>query len=164
MKARRATAPTDEYVGEEKTVSDSVRPFEEEKERRWIEQVRRVDEVMGFKCYVCGVNGEVEEMSDEDEVTKVDPEGKDGEKVEKIKAEKDERDIKEILDPRRPTQKEVEDHERAHLPYRNWCSICVRAKVQDADHRKCVKEERGLSEYSFGYVVIVSQVMRSVAS
>ena len=48
-----------------------------------------------------------------------------------------------------PTQKKVEDHERTHLPYRNWCSVCVRAKGGDADHRRDVGKERGLSEYSF---------------
>ena len=27
-----------------------------------------------------------------------------------------------------PTEKEVKDHEVAHLPYRSWCAHCVRGK------------------------------------
>ena len=61
---------------------------------------------------------------------------KDGEGMERIKVEKDERFVKEMVDPRRPTQKEVGDHGRTHLPYRNWCAICVKAKGRDADHRR----------------------------
>ena len=45
----------------------------------------------------------------------------------------------------------MEEHEHHHLPYRNWCPICVKAKGKDADHRKGVNEERGLSEHSFDY-------------
>ena len=54
-----------------------------------------------------------------------------------------------LIDPRRPTQKEVEEHERTHLPYRNWCAVCVKAKGKDMDHRRDAGKERGLSEYSF---------------
>ena len=100
---------------------------------------------------MCGVDGEVEEMSDEEDVVKVDLEDQEGAVVEKIKAEKDERHVKDMVDPRRPSRQEVITHERTHLPCRNWCSICVQAEGRNADHRKCQKEERGLSEYSFDY-------------
>ena len=36
--------------------------------------------------------------------------------------------VKKLIDPRLPTQREVEDHCLTHLPYRNWCPICVKAK------------------------------------
>jgi hypothetical protein len=55
------------------------------------------------------------------------------------------------LDPRKPNQKEVDEHELTHLPYRNWCDICVKCKGKDLDHRKAVEEERGVSEYAFDY-------------
>ena len=142
-------------------VGDSVRPVLRKDERRWIEQVRSVDEEMGAKCYVCGVEGEVEELSeagaDEDEeAEEVDViEGGDrrcgGGEVRRYRAVKDERALKNFVDPRRPTQTEIEEHERTHLPYRNWCPICVRAKGRDLDHRKATEQERGLSEYSFDY-------------
>ena len=69
---------------------------------------------------------------------------------ERIGAEED-REVKKLGDPRLPTDKEREDHERTHLPFRNWCYHCVRGKGRDLDHRKAVEEERGLSEYSFDY-------------
>ena len=69
---------------------------------------------------------------------------------ERIGAEED-REVKKLGDPRLPTDKEKEDHERTHLPFRNWCYHCVRGKGRDLDHRKAVDEERGLSEYSFDY-------------
>ena len=46
--------------------------------------MRRVDEEMDFKCYVCGVDGEAEEMSDEEDVVKVDRQDQEGAVVEKI--------------------------------------------------------------------------------
>mgnify|MGYP001254926542 CR=1 FL=1 len=63
----------------------------------------------------------------------------------------DGREVKRLGGPRRPTEMEVEDHERTHLPFRNWCSHCVKGKGKDLDHRKSIEEERGLSEYSFDY-------------
>ena len=40
---------------------------------------------------------------------------------------KDERRVRELVDPKRPSPKEVEEHERnGHLPYRIWCTVCVR--------------------------------------
>ena len=63
----------------------------------------------------------------------------------------DKRTIKHMLVPRKPTQTEIEEHDLTHLPYRNWCSICVKIKRKDLDHRTSVEAERGLSEYSFDY-------------
>ena len=74
-----------------------------------------------------------------------------GAEGERIKSEKDVERLKSILNPRKPSEKEVEDHNRTHLPYRNWCPLCVRAKGKDMDHRKAVEGERGLAEYSFDY-------------
>ena len=59
--------------------------------------------------------------------------------------------MRRILDPTRPTEKEVEQHNITHLPYRNWCPHCVRAKGKDADHRKVGNGERTLPEFSFDY-------------
>ncbi len=63
----------------------------------------------------------------------------------------DSRCVRGIGDPRKPSQKEVDDHELTHLPYRNWCAVCVRGKGKDLDHRKVVGDEREVSEYSFDY-------------
>ena len=53
--------------------------------------------------------------------------------------------------PGKPSADEVDHHNLTHSPYRNWCSICVRSKGKDLDHRTSVEAERGLSEYSFDY-------------
>ena len=71
--------------------------------------------------------------------------------AQRIWAEKSKDVVKTILDPRMPTVKEVEEHNRTHLPYRNWCPHCVRAKGKDLDHRKDTRGERGLPEFSFDY-------------
>ena len=69
----------------------------------------------------------------EDESDGVEVVGAEGER---IKTERDAKRMKSILDPRKPSAKDVEDHNRTHLPYRNWCPHCVRAKGKDMDHRK----------------------------
>ena len=37
--------------------------------------------------------------------------------------------------PCKPSETEVEIHNRTHLPYRSWCPICVQARAQDLPHR-----------------------------
>ena len=73
------------------------------------------------------------------------------EEVERKGAVDDKRAMKKLADPRRPTEAEVKEHELAHIPYRNWCPICVRCKGKDLDHRKAVEGEKGVSEYAFDY-------------
>jgi hypothetical protein len=70
---------------------------------------------------------------------------------ERIRAEKPDENVRRITDPRKPSEREVEDHNRTHLPYRNWCPHCVKAKGKDLDHRKVVNDERVLNEFSFDY-------------
>ena len=74
-----------------------------------------------------------------------------GEDVARMGAREDSRKLRGMGDPRKPTQKEVEEHRLTHLPYRNWCTVCVKAKGKDLDHRKVVTEDRGVSEYAFDY-------------
>lgn len=50
-----------------------------------------------------------------------------------------------LRDPRKPSAEEVALHEMTHLPFRSWCSHCVRGRGRAADHR-AVKEERGVDE------------------
>ena len=56
--------------------------------------------------------------------------------------------MKRIADPKLPSEKEEEDHcLRGHLPYRNWCPICVRAKGRGGDHKKDGAKEKRIPEY-----------------
>ncbi len=86
---------------------------------------------------------EVESESEEEVV--------EGAVGERIRAEREKEKIKVLADPRKPTAKEVEFHNLTHLPCRNWCEFCVAAKGKDLDHRKDVREIRGLPKYSFDY-------------
>ena len=76
--------------------------------------------------------------------------------VEKILADADlecERGAREpvkALDPKKPSRDEIAMHELTHLPYRAWCSHCVRGKRRVADHRR-VTEDRGVDEVHLDY-------------
>ncbi len=99
-------------------------------------------------CEVDDDDGKSMEAEAEDEEKEKSYKGIDADRLEK---EGDKRRIRRLIDPRKPTQEEVDEHELTHLPYRNWCPICVRGKGKELDHRKSIDEPRGLSEYSFDY-------------
>ncbi len=90
-----------------------------------------------------GAEGESEDDGEDAEVA--------GAEGERIRAEKETERTKSITDPRKPTEKEFEDHHRTHLPYRNWCPHCVRAKGKDLDHRKAADSDRGSAEHSLDH-------------
>ncbi len=56
-----------------------------------------------------------------------------------------------MIDPRLPAEEEVENHRLTHLPCRNWCPECAKAKGKDLNHRRAVDKERKLSEHCFDY-------------
>jgi len=71
---------------------------------------------------------------------------------ERIVLEKDDVVVKRILDPKLPSQDEVDRHcVTGHLPFRNWCPICVKAKGRDVDHKRDSRKERNMPEYSWDY-------------
>ena len=75
-----------------------------------------------------------------------------GDQVERLALEKDGAIIRKLVDPKLPSEKEVEEHYvRGHFPYRNWCHICVRAKGEDMGHQKEGGKERNVPEYHFDY-------------
>ena len=51
-------------------------------------------------------------------------------------AEAGRRNPVKMQDPQLPSEEEVKCHELTHLPYRSWCSHCVRGKGRAIDHRK----------------------------
>ena len=90
---------------------------------------------------VLGSTAEEEEVLDIDDVEEDAEQHAEGGEVERRGPQDDRRALRGLLDPRRPSQKEVDDHELTHLPYRNWCDICVKCKGKYLDHRKAVEEE-----------------------
>ena len=106
-------------------------------------------------CGVCGESDESEEVAKvfctnsereeekEGEACHDDKEDKakgrewrgEGEEVKGIRANREERVVKEMVDPRRPSNNDVEKHRRTHIPYRNLCEICVKSMGKDAEKR-----------------------------
>ena len=40
-----------------------------------------------------------------------------------------------MADPKKPSKEEVEEHWKTHLPYRNWCEVCVRGRGKEDAHK-----------------------------
>jgi len=65
-----------------------------------------------------------------------------GDEPEKVRGFEQTGVLRKLIDPRLPTQREVDEHNLTHLPYRNWCPVCVKAKGKDLDHRAAVDKDR----------------------
>ncbi len=51
-----------------------------------------------------------------------------------------------IQDPHEPDEETREEHQRTHLPYRNWCRHCVMGRGKEMDHRRQgAPEEHGVA-------------------
>ena len=75
-----------------------------------------------------------------------------GDQVERLALGKEGAAVRKLVDPKLPSEKEVEEHYvRGHFPYRNWCHICVKAKGKDMGHQKEGGKERKIPEYHFDY-------------
>ena len=48
------------------------------------------------------------------------------------------------VDPRRPTQREIDEHEVTHCNYRSWCPHCVRARAVSSPHLCRERRPEGL--------------------
>ena len=44
--------------------------------------------------------------------------------------------------PQLVSKRERDEHERTHLPYRDWCDVCVRARGRKAVHRQRSQGEK----------------------
>ena len=74
-----------------------------------------------------------------------------GEKAGKVSKEDGVRKVRRLVDPLKPIQKEVDEHNLFHTPYRNWCPICIIVKKAEDHQRKNKFNPSGYSEYSFDY-------------
>ena len=45
------------------------------------------------------------------------------------------------LDPREPSKEEREEHEKTHLPFRNWCQHCVRGRGKEEACRDAKRDQ-----------------------
>ena len=74
-----------------------------------------------------------------------------GSPCEKISLQREEDVIRDLRDPKLPSREEIEKHNLTHLPFRDWCPICVKAKGREMDHKRDNGKERKLPEYSWDY-------------
>ena len=51
---------------------------------------------------------------------------------------------------------EAERHSLTHVPYRDWCEVCVRAKARDNPHRKG-RQQHDMDEVQCDYLFLGSQ-------
>ena len=73
-----------------------------------------------------------------------------GERCERLALEKEGDVIKRLIALLLPSKKDVEEHWiRGHVPYRNWCDVCVKARGREMEHAKDKGGERKSPEYHF---------------
>ena len=76
----------------------------------------------------------------------------DGELVQHRKTDQNKEDVDEDeeygvrrsvkkLDPREPSKEEREEHEKTHLPFRNWCRHCVRGRGKEEACRDAKRDQ-----------------------
>jgi hypothetical protein len=56
-------------------------------------------------------------------------------------------------DPCKPSVTELAEHEKTHLPYRNWCRHCVIGRGKEMSHRKS-KAKPGMPEVHFDFFFV----------
>ena len=72
----------------------------------------------------------------DDQVVDVDDEDDDEEQ------EAGSRKTHKMTDPCKPGTIEINEHEKTHLPYRNWCRHCVKGRGKEMSHTKSKNEHR----------------------
>ena len=60
---------------------------------------------------------------------------------------------KKMADPRMPTQTEIDEHSKTHLPYRSWCSLCVKGRGKEMLHTKATLD-KALSEVHLDFMFL----------
>ena len=67
---------------------------------------------------------------------------------------------KRMLDPRLPSQEDIDLHMMTHLPYRNWCEHCVKGRAKEMNHQK-VTENTGQSNFIWTFVFLEKRMARA---
>ena len=49
---------------------------------------------------------------------------------------------KQLKETAEPTEKEVNEHNLTHLPFRTWCAHCIRGKAKNPPHKRQKENER----------------------
>jgi hypothetical protein len=59
--------------------------------------------------------------------------------------------LKFLRCPKLPSQKEVDEHNVTHWPYRNWCPICIKARARNVPHNKQTDREHQVPHIHIDY-------------
>ena len=57
-------------------------------------------------------------------------------------------------DPRQPSEQERIEHAITHLPFRSWCTQCIKGREREEDCRKAIEEERHVPGIHLDYVFV----------
>ena len=63
-----------------------------------------------------------------------------------------------LRNPNMPTQKEIEEHEISHCPYRAWCRFCVMGRGKADPHRRHEEGDPAVGTISCDYCFMGSQM------
>ena len=78
-----------------------------------------------------------------------------------------------LKDPKKPSSKEVEQHNLTHIPFRDWCPFCVQGGAPNKNHSRQGDNEYGLPHIACDYCfmgdkeeeeTLVIQVARDIES
>ena len=58
---------------------------------------------------------------------------------------------RKVQDPRRPSESEVAEHELTHLPFRSWCTHCIRGRGEATPHARAERDDDGVPEVHMDY-------------
>ena len=56
-----------------------------------------------------------------------------------------------LRQPQQPTPQQIAEHNLTHLPYRNWCPICVQGKGRQDNYKK-QQSRQPISQVDFAYI------------
>ena len=57
-----------------------------------------------------------------------------------------------LRQPQQPTPQQIAEHNLTHLPYRNWCPICVRGSKGRQDNYKKQQSRQPIIQVDFAYI------------
>ena len=73
---------------------------------------------------------------------------------EELNAEEETEPQRTIATPQQPTKAEIDHHWMSHLPFRNWCPVCVEGRGRERPHFRERSGQRRLPTVCFDYFFI----------
>ena len=63
----------------------------------------------------------------------------------------DVRKMRKMMDPCLPTRTEIEEHRMTHLPFRSWCTFCVKGRGVERGHFRTERDQDAVGEMHLDY-------------